>query len=112
MNNSSSGYDRDLFDRVLSGMDDPAERVKTVLLWRGFLARNDVDRVFLCTGSLDADLEMLKQLGFSVQNIDGHPENYAEIVSPNLIEAETLFELFNRQPEHVVLGGPFHFTGV
>jgi hypothetical protein len=108
MNSTTSGYDRDLFDRVLLGVSDPGERVKTILCWRGFLARRDGAGVFLCTGSMDCDVKMLQQFGFDVRRIEGHPDNWVEILAPDAVADETLFQLFNRPPRHR-LPGPFGF---
>lgn len=107
----TSGYDRDLFERVLMGMNDPIEQLKTILLWRGFLARRDEAGVFLCTGSADGDVEMLQQLGVAVQRIEGHPENCAEILATHSITDEVLFRIFSHPPIYG-MSGMYDFSGV
>jgi hypothetical protein len=44
MNGNTSGYDRELFDRVLLGASAPGKRVKTILCWRGFLVETPVEQ--------------------------------------------------------------------
>lgn len=107
----TSGYDRDLFERVLKGVNDPGERVKTILLWRGFLARRDAARVFLCTGSASDDVKLLQQIGFTVNQIYRDQDRYAEIHAPSSVLDETLFELFSYPPECAGLAGPFDWGG-
>jgi len=85
MNGNASGYNRDLFERVLVSVNAPCDRVRTILLWRGFLARGDEAGTFLWTGSADGDTEMLRHHGFEVERINGHPDNFAEIRNPDAV---------------------------
>jgi hypothetical protein len=109
---NSSGYDQALFDRVLRGLKDAVDRVRTILLWRGFLVRREGNSLFLCTGSAEADAQFLQSQGIGVQRITTHEKNYSEILNPNAIPDALLYQVFSCPAEGSVLGGPFRHGGI
>ena len=105
---SDSIFGRELYDRVLQRTDDPIERSKEVLLWRGFPVKREGDTLYLAKGVHPYDIAMLERFTDVIEEDNRTLDTCARIMP--FARERRAFALFSARSRNGMTG-PFDWGG-